>query len=68
MSAWDKKTPTHELRWRRERFVRVAEGGGYEPWYRDTLQQKWKVTRGGAGNGLKETEEWIDVPVEDEED
>lgn len=66
MTTFENDKPTHELRWRRERFVRIAEGGGCEPYYRDTLQQKWKVAK-GMGGRVDYVEEWRDVPVEVED-
>lgn len=67
MTTFEDKQATHELRWRRERFVRVEAGGGVEPWFRDTLQQKWKIARGHGGR-VEYVDEWRDVPVETADD
>lgn len=67
MSHFEDAKPTHELRWKRERFVRVQEGGGIEPWYQDTLQQKWQVAIGRGGR-VDYVDEWRDVPLVDDEE
>ena len=62
MTTFKDEKATSELRWRRERFVRIEAGGGVEPYFRDTLQQKWEVARGEGGQ-VTYADEWRDVPV-----
>lgn len=64
-TTFKKETATHELRWRRERFVESLEGGLVRTRTQDTLQQKWEVTTGHGGS-VTYAEEWRDVPTVDE--
>lgn len=56
---WIDEKPTMELRFR---LYRVLKGPNpFDIGIERRLQQKWKITRGGGGDGVKYEEVWRDV-------
>lgn len=60
MAEWTKEEITPELRFR---IVRAYGPNPLDLHISRILQQKWKVTVGGTGEGVTYRDEWRDVPI-----